>query len=58
MKVKELKDIIKNLDDDIEVMIIDSEHSNCYDIIDSEICEDKFSPFYNSFLDLVIDMEE
>lgn len=57
MLVKELKEIIKNLDDNVNVTIIDIDHNNCYDIIDTEVCEDRTSEFFNTYLDLVINLE-
>lgn len=56
MKAKELIKILQQLDDDAEIMIVDSEQENAWDIIDCRTCEDNASESKSKYLDIVIDI--
>lgn len=56
MLVKELKKILSNFNDDVDVSVIDKDQNNCYEIIEWRTCEDHSSEYYWKYLDLVIDI--
>lgn len=56
MKLKDLKKILNQFDDDCEITIVDGEQNNCYEIIDFRTCEDNSSEYYKTYLDIVIDL--
>ncbi len=56
MKVKDLKQILEQFDDDCEITIVDSEQNNCYEVVDFRTCEDNSSDCYKTYLDIVIDL--
>lgn len=55
MKVKELKNYLKDFNDDVEIAIVDFEQSNCWNIAELRTCEDRTSNDYMKFIDVVIE---
>ena len=51
MTVKELKDLLKGLDDDAEVTVIDNEQENSWNIV-----EGRTTDGMTSYIDLVINI--
>lgn len=56
MKLKELRKILTQFNDNCEISVIDKYQNNCYDIIDFRTCEDNTSQYKNTYLDIVIDI--
>lgn len=56
MKVKELKEILSQFDDNCDVSIIDDDQNNCYDIIEWRTCDDHSSEYFKQYIDLVINL--
>ena len=56
MKAKELKELLSTIKDDAEICIVDDEQDNSWEIVECRVCEDKASPFYGEFMDIVINI--
>ena len=56
MKIKELKNIINQFDDECDVTIVDCDQNNCYEIIEFRTCDDNSSEFKNTYVDIVINL--
>ena len=56
MKLKDLRKILEQFNDDCEISIVDKDQNNCYEIIDFCTCDDNASEYKNTYLDIVIDL--
>lgn len=56
MKVKELIEILKTIDPNGDVCIVDDDQDNCYKITEVRTCDDHSSEYYKAYADIVINL--
>lgn len=56
MKIKELIEILQQLNPNGDVCIVDNEQDNCFDIVEVRTCEDNSSEYNLGYADIVIDL--
>ena len=54
MRAKELIEILKDVDENAEISVVDMQQNNEYEIKDIRICEDRTSEEYEKFVELLI----
>lgn len=56
MKIRELIEILQELNQDGEVCIVDDEQNNTYEITEVRTCEDHSSEYFKAYADIVINL--